>query len=102
MTKIAKQTYTASFLLLTFGLAWSSPQALAQSSPARYEQTDPSVTYTIGWTQGDTSKSWSGGNPPGSPAPGGQATFPLTRTFGNWIGRPRARVRTPPPVPGWG
>jgi len=86
MTKIAKQTYTARFLLLTFGLAWSSPQALAQSSPARYEQTDPSVTYTIGWTQGDTSKSWSGGTAAVSTTPGAQATFTFTGTSVNWIG----------------
>ncbi len=85
MTKIAERTYAAGFLLLMFSLAWSSPQALAQSSPTRYEQTDPSVTYTSGWSE-DTSRSWSGGTAAASTTPGAQATFTFTGPSVNWIG----------------
>ncbi len=85
MTKIAKQTYAAGFLLMTFGLAWISPQAQAQTSPVRYEQTDPSVTYTVGWSQ-DATKPWSGGTAAVSTTPGAQATFAFTGPSVNWIG----------------
>ena len=56
MMKIAKRSYAAA-LISTFGLAWISPQALA-----RVEETNPSVSYTVGWTQGDASRTWSGGS----------------------------------------
>src|SRR5947207_13485363 len=81
MIKIAKRSYVAA-LISTFGLAWISPQALA-----RVEETDPSVSYTVGWTQGDTSGTWSGGPAAASTAGGGEATrtFPGTRL--NRIGR---------------
>src|SRR5437660_720396 len=80
MIKIAKQSYVAA-LISTFGLAWISPQALA-----RVEETDPSVSYTIGWTQGDTSGTWSGGTAAVSAAPGAQAAFAFTGPSVSWIG----------------
>jgi hypothetical protein len=51
----------------------------------RYEETDPPVTYTSGWSQ-DTSRSWSGGTAAVSTTPGAQATFAFTGTSVNWIG----------------
>jgi hypothetical protein len=80
MLKIAKRSYAAA-LISTFGLAWISPQALA-----RVEETDPSVSYTAGWTQGDASRSWSGGTAAISAAPGAQATISFTGTSLSWIG----------------
>src|SRR5437879_7200788 len=80
MIKIAKRSYAAA-LISTFGLAWISPQALA-----RVEETDPSVSYTIGWTQGDTSGTWSGGTAAVSAAPGAQAAFAFTGPSVSWIG----------------
>jgi len=80
MIKIAKQSYVAA-LISTFGLAWISPQALA-----RVEETDPSVSYTMGWTQGDTSGTWSGGTAAVSTAAGAQATITFTGTSVSWIG----------------
>src|SRR6267142_1432526 len=67
--------------------AWI-PQAFAQSgaAPARVEETDPSVSYTVGWTQGDSSKTWSGGTAAVSTAPGAQATLTFTGTSVSWIG----------------
>jgi len=44
------------------------------------------VSYTIGWTQGDTSGTWSGGRLRWSSAPGAQATIPFTGTSISWIG----------------
>src|SRR3989440_10014253 len=80
MIKIAKRSYAAA-LISTFGLAWISPQALA-----RVEETDPSVSYTVGWTQGDTSGTWSGGTAAVSAAPGAQAAFAFTGPSVSWIG----------------
>src|SRR5258708_8652855 len=64
-----------------FGLAWISPQALAG-----VEETDPSVSYTIGSTQGDTSGPWRGGTAGVSTAPGAQAAFTFTGPSVSWIG----------------
>jgi len=80
MTKIAKRSYAAA-LISTFCLAWVSPQALA-----RVEDTDPSVSYTLGWTQGDTSGTWSGGTAAVSTAPGARAAFTFTGPSVSWIG----------------
>jgi len=80
MIKIAKRSYAAA-LISTFGLAWISPQALA-----RVEETDPSVSYTVGWTQGDTSGTWSGGTAAVSTAPGARAAFTFTGPSVSWIG----------------
>src|SRR5712691_5087522 len=80
MMKIATRSYAAA-LISTFGLAWISPQALA-----RVEETDPSVSYTVGWTPGDTSGTWSGGTAAVSTAPGAQATISFTGTSVSWIG----------------
>jgi hypothetical protein len=52
----------------------------------RFEETDPSVTYTSGWTQGDTSKTWSGGTAAISTAAGAQASFTFTGPSVTWIG----------------
>ncbi|HYS89462.1 MAG TPA: hypothetical protein VEN78_31310, partial [Bradyrhizobium sp.] len=84
MKKIARRDCAAA-LLLMFGVAWLSPHALAQSTPTRYEQTDPSVTYTAGWSQ-DSSRSWSAGTAAVSTTPGAQATFTFTGPSVNWIG----------------
>src|SRR5881396_2641585 len=80
MIKIAKRSYAAA-LISTFGLAWISPQAWA-----RVEETDPSVSYTVGWTQGDTSGTWSGGTAAVSTAPGARAAFTFTGRSVSWIG----------------
>src|SRR4029077_18753821 len=57
------------------------------ASGARFEETDPSVTFTPngGWTQ-DTSRPWSGGGAAFSTTPGAQATFTFTGTSVTWIG----------------
>src|SRR5258708_28683481 len=64
-----------------FGLAWLSAKALA-----RVEETDPPVSYAIGWTQGDTSGPWRGGTAGVSTAPGAQAAFTFTGPSVSWIG----------------
>src|SRR5258706_8324044 len=92
MAKIGKRVYPAAVSAI-FGLACISPQAFAQTNagPARFEETNPSVSYTVGWTQGDTSGTWSGGTAAVSSAPGAQATINFTGTSVSWIGG-----RTPP------
>jgi hypothetical protein len=80
MMKIARRTCAAT-LISIFGLAWVSQQALA-----RTEETSPSMSYTVGWTQGDTSRTWSGGTAAVSTAAGAQATISFTGTSVTWIG----------------
>jgi hypothetical protein len=52
----------------------------------RFEENDPSVSYTSGWTQGDNSETWSGGTAAFSGAPGAQASFTFTGPSVTWIG----------------
>jgi len=53
--------------------------------PARFEETDPSIAYTPGWTQ-DSSRTWSGKTAQVSTTPGAQATFTFTGPSVTWIG----------------
>src|SRR5882672_4680216 len=87
IAKIGKRVYAAAVSAI-FGLAYISPQAFAQTNagPARFEETNPSESYTVGWTQGDISGTWSGGTAAVSTAPGAQATLTFTGTSVSWIG----------------
>ena len=87
MSKIGKCVHTVA-LSAIFSLTWITPRAFAQSNagPGRVEETDPSVSYTVGWTQGDASQTWSGGTAAVSTAPGAQATVTFTGTSISWIG----------------
>jgi hypothetical protein len=87
MLKVGTRVHAIA-LLASLSAAWIPPQAFAQTgaAPARVEETDPSVSYTVGWTQGDGSKTWSGGTAAVSAAPGAQATISFTGTSVGWIG----------------
>ena len=86
MLKIGRRVHAIA-LSAIFSTAGVLPQAFAQSAgPARFEETDPSVSYTVGWTQGDTSRTWSGGTAAFSTTPGAQATVTFTGTSIGWIG----------------
>jgi hypothetical protein len=52
----------------------------------RFEENDPSVTYSSGWTQGDNSETWSGGTAAFSGTQGAQASFTFTGPSVTWIG----------------
>lgn len=52
----------------------------------RYEETSSDASYTVGWTQGDASKSWSGGTAALSSTSGAQASFVFTGSSISWIG----------------
>ena len=52
----------------------------------RFEETDPSVTYSGTWTQGNLNRSWSMGTVATSSVAGSQATFIFTGTSVSWIG----------------
>src|SRR5882724_2403332 len=53
----------------------------------RYEESDPSVSYSFGWNQYDPNWiGWSGGGAVASMMPGAQATFTFTGTSVSWIG----------------
>jgi Bacterial Ig domain len=51
----------------------------------RFEETDPAIAYTSGWSP-DGSRSWSGGSAAFSTTPGAQATFTFTGPSVTWIG----------------
>jgi len=51
------------------------------------QETDPSTTYTAGWTQGTRFKFWSGETAAYSATAGAQATFTFTGTAVRWIGQ---------------
>jgi len=53
---------------------------------SRLQETDPDVTYSAGWTQGDTGKPWSAGAAVSATASGSQATFAFSGTSVSWIG----------------
>jgi hypothetical protein len=63
----------------------NAPPDTPPQTVKRFEQTDPSVTYTVGWSQ-DASRSWSGGSAAVSTTPGAQATFAFTGPSVNWTG----------------
>jgi hypothetical protein len=52
----------------------------------RFEETDPSVTYTGSWIQGNLNRAWSMGTIAESNTPGARATFTFTGTSVSWIG----------------
>src|SRR5256885_78558 len=54
-------------------------------STQRFEETDPSVAYTAGWSP-EGSLSWSGGTAAFSATAGAQATFTFTGPSVTWIG----------------
>jgi hypothetical protein len=64
--------------------------AAAAPTVERFEETDPSITYTAGWIQGDTFRAWSAGTAAQSVTPRARATFTFTGTSASWIG-----ARTP-------
>jgi hypothetical protein len=53
---------------------------------SRLQDMDSFITYTAGWTGGDTSKPWSGGYATVSTTPGAQATLRFNGTAISWIG----------------
>ncbi|MDA8108931.1 MAG: Ig-like domain-containing protein, partial [Betaproteobacteria bacterium] len=68
----------------------SSPVAVTVSNAApasvtRYEETDPSVSLSAGWTE-DSTYSWSGGSAAIASTAGASATFSFTGTSVTWLG----------------
>jgi hypothetical protein len=56
------------------------------TSGTRRQETDPAVTYTGGWLQGNRDHPYSEGTAALSVLPGDQATFTFTGTSVSWIG----------------
>jgi hypothetical protein len=69
---ISLDSHNAAFLLKTI-------------PTTRFDETDPSVTYTAGWTT-DTNAPWSEGSGAYNKTAGAQATFSFTGTSVKWIG----------------
>jgi hypothetical protein len=75
--------YTSDLITVTVSNDTTPPTA--GPIVTRFEQTDPSVTYTLGWEQ-DGGRSWSGGTAAYSTTPGAQASFTFTGPSVSWIG----------------
>ncbi len=56
------------------------------TSGTRRQETDPAVSYTAGWLQGNRDHPYSEGTAAVSTIPGDQATFTFTGTSVRWIG----------------
>jgi chitodextrinase len=56
------------------------------TSGARREETDPAISYTAGWLQGNRDHPYSQGTAALSTIPGDRATFTFTGTSVSWIG----------------
>jgi hypothetical protein len=56
------------------------------TSGTRREETDPAVTYSAGWLQGNRDHPYSEGTAAVSTIPGDRATFTFTGTSVSWIG----------------
>jgi hypothetical protein len=52
----------------------------------RHEETDPAITFTTGWSQGNRDHPYSEGTAALSATPGDQVTFIFTGTSVGWIG----------------
>jgi hypothetical protein len=65
-----------------------SPASPLPATGTRFEETAASTTFTSGWTQGDTTKAWSGtAAVSATPSvPGARATFTFIGTKVSWIG----------------
>ena len=56
------------------------------TSGTRRQETDPAISYTAGWLQGNRDHPYSEGTAALSTVPGDQATFTFTGTSVSWIG----------------
>jgi hypothetical protein len=56
------------------------------TSGRRRQETDPAITYTAGWLQGNRDHPYSEGTAAVSTIPGDRATFTFTGTSVSWIG----------------
>jgi hypothetical protein len=64
----------------------SSSSSPAAATSMRLEETDPHVTYSAGWIQGNTDRTWSGGTAAVSTTAGAQAMLSFTGRSVRWIG----------------
>jgi hypothetical protein len=63
-----------------------SPSSPPPPTGTRVEETATAVSFTAGWTQGDTTRGWSGTTAAVSVTPGARAVFTFTGTSVRWIG----------------
>src|SRR5258708_18554352 len=80
---------------VTVTVSNAPPDTPPPQTVKRFEEADPSVTYTAGWSQ-DTSRSWIGGAPPPSTTPGAQTTSALPPPSLTSSGPAAASSRTAP------
>jgi hypothetical protein len=80
---MAGMQYASDLITVTVSNATTPPTA--RPIVRRFEDTDPSVTYTSAWDQ-DGGRSWSGGTAALSTTPGAQVSFTFTGPSVSWIG----------------
>jgi len=89
-TGSASHTLTAVARFAAGNTATSSPVGVTvfNSPPGqtRFEDTDPSISFTAGWTPDTTLRAWSGGSAMLSTTAGARATFTFSGTSAYWIG----------------
>ena len=63
-----------------------SPSSPPPPTGTRFEETATATSFTSGWTQGDTTRPWSGTTAAVSVTPGARAVFTFAGTSVRWIG----------------
>ena len=63
-----------------------SPSSPPPPTGTRFEETATATSFTAGWTQGDTTRAWSGATAAVSVTSGARAVFTFTGTSVRWIG----------------
>ena len=63
-----------------------APPSPPPATGTRVDQTSPSVSYTTGWTQGDTSEAWNGGTAATATTAGSGVTVSFVGTSVSWVG----------------
>ena len=63
-----------------------SPSSPPPPAGTRFEETATATSFTSGWTQGDTTRPWSGTTAAVSVTPGARAVFTFAGTSVRWIG----------------
>src|SRR5258708_25992250 len=91
--------YTSAPVAVTVSNA--APPPPPPPTARRFEETDPSVSYSAGWSP-DSSRSWSGGTAAGSATAGAPASLRLRRASVRGAGGRGAPARGAPPIQGAG
>src|SRR5205814_3881502 len=68
------------------GASGRTSGSIPAGAGVRFEESDPAVSLSGGWTSGDATRGWSGGTAVQSDVAGATLSFTFTGTAVRWIG----------------